>query len=85
MTIRDENNNMTVCLTSNFPNVRVSLHTKTQLDNELKTDKTASNLFRIVITSIITDQQVWRESNYLKLMDKHPDIVLACYGKNLNF
>ena len=83
ITVNDANKQSTVCLTSNFPNVRVSSHTKVQLDNELKTDKTASTLFRIVITSIIKDQDVWCQSNYLKLMDKHADIVLACYSESV--
>jgi hypothetical protein len=74
-------------LSPNYPKVRIPIHTKLELDQEFLNEKSGTAILRLTFTAIITDENVWIESNYQKLFKRFPEVIHACYGNfsDLNF
>jgi hypothetical protein len=50
-------------------------------DSEIRLNKPATKIFRLLMGSIITDNSVWARSNAEKMLEDYSDLTQACAGR----
>jgi hypothetical protein len=50
------------------------------VDSEIKLKKPATKIFRVMIGSIITDNEIWAQGNADKILEDYSDLTQACAG-----
>jgi hypothetical protein len=65
-----------------YLDILIPITLKINIEYEIN-QKSPSRIFRLLIGSIITDDNVWETSNAEKILNEYSDLTSACFGKKI--
>jgi len=66
-----------------YLDILIPITLKINIEYEINQQKSPSRIFRLLIGSIKTDDNVWVTSNAEKILNEYSDLTSACFGKKI--